>query len=155
MVHNYVLLLRVVFSFDFTTMSRRGEYSSKYGYNKSTISFSCGGISMVDATHGTLSVSDIDGAQPRKYTSERFEPSLAVSCPVDQQFLPTRDRHIQRNPLDPVYDIPELEDVQENILRPRAPSEVPKFLRDTMDLSDIDGQSFLLCQLTFLSVCTA
>lgn len=118
-------------------MSRKGEYSDKYGFHISKLIFDCGGQSMSSAVHGTLSTLDIDGAQPRRCTVERQMPGplqiheLSIieqgSAGVSKRKLPGAPR----NPLDPQYHLPEE--------HPPPPVEHLKFIRDTLNVSDIDG----------------
>lgn len=77
-------------------------------------------------------VNDIDGAQPRKLTKELNESFLLRTN--DIEFAQPRcvefrtNRHI--NPIDPEYKLPSYT---------TAPIPKPKFIRDQIDISDIEG----------------
>jgi hypothetical protein len=112
-------------------MPRKGEYSDKYGFHNSSLVFNCGGEAVGHAGHGTLTTEGIDGAQPRRFTAERAPAPWAQEV-QDEVGIRTKVRlpaH-PRNPLDPDYHLPTV----------APPPEVPsKFLKDTLDVSDIQG----------------
>jgi hypothetical protein len=109
-------------------MPRKGEYSDKYGFHNSSLVFNCGGEAAGHARHGTLTTAGIDGAQPTRFTAERAPAAplpQGVGCATHHK-IPAHPR----NPLEPDYHLPEAAP---------APAEPSRFLRDTLDVSDIEG----------------
>lgn len=121
-------------------MSRRGQYGQKYGFHMSNIRFSCGAKPMDGvAIHGSLTAADIDGAQPRRYTAERGRPLSFSTVPEEDYKSRYRPPKQARNPLDPQYSLMEARS-SDNILCPRPlPPDTCKFLKDSLDISDIEG----------------
>lgn len=111
-------------------MSRKGEYSDKYGFHVSNLVFDCGGESIARASRGGLTTEGIDGAQPRRYTAERARPAPCEDAPTTAGTTRRKLPSQPRNPLDPQYNLP---------AAPESPIDPPKFIRDQMDVSDIDG----------------
>lgn len=112
-------------------MPAKGEYSDKYGFNVSRVRFDCGAQPLGRAAHGSLSVADIAGAQPTRYTAERkgVESVSVDESPPKSKF---KGPSQPRNPLDPDYRLPP----------PPPPPVVSRpFIRDTLDVRDIDGSS--------------
>lgn len=108
-------------------MPAKGEYSDKYGFNISSIRFDCHGGEPL-GRHG-LSVADIAGATPTRYTAERkgVESVSTDESPVKSKF---KGPSQPRNPLNPDYRLPP----------PPPPPVVSRaFIRDTLDVSDIEG----------------
>lgn len=108
-------------------MSRRGVYSKKYDFHNTQVKFDCGGSSIAKAPHGTLSTDGIDKSMPKRYTSNKET--------VKEQVQGARPRALKkvqepRNPLSPTYKWP---------VEYQTPPEEVKFLRDSMNVSDIDG----------------
>ncbi|KAL4518492.1 hypothetical protein Ndes2526B_g01101 [Nannochloris sp. 'desiccata'] len=115
-------------------MRQKAEYSDKYGCN---IQFDCGGERISKISHGALNNKDIDGAQPKRFTAERARPHPDPSSDLNNQNRTTEGRSRfrapsqPRNPLAPEYNLPPL---------PPAPEvEAQKFIRNTLDVSDIPG----------------
>lgn len=106
---------------------KRGEYSDSYSFHVSNIDFDCGGVPIQSAPHGTLSTKGISGSEPKQYISSHEVVKVEVqgACPR----VAVVSSHV-RNPLDPCYVWPVDQPPQE---------EEGKFLRDTMDVSDIEG----------------
>jgi hypothetical protein len=116
-------------------MRQKAEYSDKYGCN---IQFNCGGEPISKISHGALNNKDIDGAQPKRFTSERARPYLTDTSPdqnIEAKATEGRSRFRApaqpRNPLAPEYNLPPLP--------PPPEVEAQKFIRDTLDVSDIPG----------------
>lgn len=108
-------------------MGRRGVYSQKYDFHNTQVKFDCGGSSIAKAPHGTLSTDGIDKSMPKRYTSDKET--------VKEQVQGARPRALKkvqepRNPLSPTYKWP---------VEYQTPPEEVKFLRDSMNVSDIDG----------------
>lgn len=116
-------------------MPKKAQYSNKYGYNISNIQFDCGGQSPSRAAHGTLTTEGIDGAKPTQFTAERCQTAEeATTATGDATASEGRSKYRApsepRNPLDPQYKLPTV---------PPPTYEVPPFIRDTLDISDIEG----------------
>ena len=112
-------------------MSRKGEYSDKYGFHVSNLEFNCGGESIAMSAHGALSTAGIEGAQPRKYTTERTHPHPEPTAEYGSAGVSRRRAPAEpRNPLNPSYKLPQA--------AVQAPEEL-KFIRDTLDVTDIEG----------------
>lgn len=111
-------------------MPRPGEYSNKYGFHVSNIEFNCGGEPTSRGIHGTLTTADIAGAQPKRFTAERAHPSPAELEASTQGRSKYRPPAQPRNPLAPDYHLPPV---------PPPPNDPIKFIRDTLDVSDIAG----------------
>ena len=115
-------------------MRQKAEYSDKYGCS---IQFNCGGEPISKISHGTLDNKDIDGAQPKRFTAERARPHQDSPSDQNTEGKPTEGRSrfrapVQpRNPLAPDYNLPPLP--------PPPEVEAQKFIRNTLDTSDIQG----------------
>jgi hypothetical protein len=94
-----------------------------------TINFDCGGMPISSSQHGTLSTCGIAGAHPKRFTAERSTGTWGTE---EQDPPPRTQRFVAepRNPLNPHYNVPP---VVEEVF------ESPKFVRDAMDVSDIEG----------------
>ena len=115
-------------------MRQKAEYSDKYGCN---IQFNCGGEPISKISRG-LNNQDIDGAQPKRFTAERARPSPDLSSEQNNEPKATTEGRSRfrapaqpRNPLAPEYNLPRLP--------PPPEVEAQKFIRDTLDVSDIPG----------------
>jgi hypothetical protein len=115
-------------------MRQKAEYSDKYGCN---IQFNCGGEPISKISHGALNNKDIDGAQPKRFTAERARPHPDISSDQNIEGKTTEGRSRfrapaqPRNPLAPEYKLPPV---------PPPPAvEAQKFIRNTLDVSDIPG----------------
>ena len=114
-------------------MTRTGEYTSKYGFNVSNIEFNCGGEPLSRRNQGPLTTSDIDGAQPKRFTAERSHATSSSTLETDKSTegrSKYRPPAHPRNPLAPDYHLPPV---------PPPPNDPTKFVRDTLDVSDIAG----------------
>ena len=86
--------------------------------------------------HGTLTTDGIDGAQPRRFISMRTLPGSGSTAdipgarPTIRNCLVRSPRSVPRNPLSPDYALPPA---------PEPSAEVPRFIRNTLDISDIAG----------------
>lgn len=113
-------------------MPRKGEYSNKYGFHVSRIVFNCGGEDLRSVNHGTLTTAGIEGAQPRRFTavrSSQYPPDTHKGL-HPEVISDHKVRSRPRNPLNPEYDLPPVVD---------PPSDPGRFIRDTLDVSDIPG----------------
>lgn len=116
-------------------MSKKEDYSQQYNFHVSHLSLGQDKVSMLSQSHGPLTTRDIDGAQPRKFTSQRtpdrdcFKLHESEESSSEGRSIFRAPSH-PRNPLDPEYDLP-----------PAfiPPAEEMKFVRDTLDTSDIPG----------------
>ena len=108
-----------------------GVYKDANGPTSGHITFNMNDKSP-SAWHGTLSTDGIEGARPRQLTQQRSKPldALDVSDISGSQYSQKSSKAL-RNPLDPDYNLPPLP--------PPPPVENERFVRDTMDISDIKG----------------
>jgi hypothetical protein len=117
-------------------MFHKENYSQQYNFHVSHLSLGDDKMSISDQSHGPLTTSDILGAQPRKFTSRRTLDRDYMNLDEYENFRSSEGRSIfrapahPRNPLDPQYDLPP-------VFVP--PVEETKFVRDTLDTSDIPG----------------
>lgn len=117
-------------------MFHKENYSQQYNFHVSHLSLGDDKMSISEQSHGPLTTSDILGAQPRKFTSRRTLDPDYLNLDEYENFRSSEGRSIfrapsrPRNPLDPQYDLPPV----------FVPSvEEVKFVRDTLDTSDIPG----------------
>ena len=110
-------------------MPKKGEYSDAYSFHRSQIHFDCGGQEIKIAPHGTLSTLGIDKSSPKLYISknEIVKEDINGAAPGRKPLYQGEPR----NPLVPTYCWP--------IESGSGPIEEPKFLRDSMCVSDIYG----------------
>lgn len=106
---------------------KRGEYSDSYSFHTSNIDFDCGGVPIDVAPHGTLSTKGIPGSEPKQYVSLHEVVKMEVQG-ARPRVPPVAT--LTRNPLDPSYVWP--------IDEPPVVDN-GKFVRDAMDVSDIEG----------------
>ena len=112
-------------------MPRKGEYSDKYGFHVSNLSFNCGGET-ASAPHGALTTDGIEGAQPKRFTAERarIPPNCEDEDTGGRSKYHPPSASQARNPLNPDYHLPPV---------PQPPVVMNKFIRDTLNVSDIEG----------------
>ena len=147
-------------------MPGKGQYSKQYSpFNPTSIVFVAPGADGAVWAHGTLTTRGVTGAQPRpleRYThkGQYEQPTLAKvfaeAGMQPRQFTPKNPRNVPdfqldisdiagtqphpkdwyyltargTNPLDPEYRLPSAK---------AEPAPEPKFLRDPLNISDIDG----------------
>lgn len=79
---------------------QQGSYSDKYGYHISHIQFDCGGVNMGNCPHGTLSTEGIEKSNPKRYTSDKPFPKMALETGTSSR---PHEKQAPRNPLGPCY----------------------------------------------------